>query len=66
MKVNLKFAAYAGKRLFPAGPTDDWPDDTPLPSTAEKIDSIPEPEPEVPDEEPDTLSQLQKKGSPKK
>jgi len=66
MKVDLKFAAYAGKRLFPAGPTDEWPDDIPLPSTAKKIDSIPAPKPAEPDEDPDTLSQLQKKGPPKK
>lgn len=67
MRVLLKNAAYAGKRLFPRGVHDDWPDDIPVPKSAEveeaKIveEAVPEPEPE-----PDTLSELQKKGSPKK
>lgn len=67
MKVRLKFPAYVGKRLIPAGITDEWPEAVPLPSTAEKLkgNEPVEPEPE-PAKEPDTLSELQKKGAPKK
>jgi len=67
MRVLLKFQAYAKKRLFPAGVVEDWPDDVPLPSTAEKLgeDFVPEPETEE-EKEPDTLSELQKKGPVKK
>lgn len=67
MRVRLKFPAYAGKRLFPAGVTDEWPEGVKLPSTAQilKGDEPVEEPPEEP-KEPDTLSELQKKGPVKK
>lgn len=68
MKVRLKFPAYVGKRLFPAGVTDEWPEGVKLPSTAVQLAKdapVEEPEAEA-EKEPDTLSELQKKGPVKK
>lgn len=66
MRVRLKQAAWAGRVFFERGIVD-WPDDVPLPSTAEKVaaDEV-EPAPAEIPAEPDTLSELQKKGPPKK
>lgn len=68
MRARLKFPAYAGKRLFEAGVTDEWPDDVKLPSTAQKLKATEVVEEEVVEEEKelDTLSELQKKGPVKK
>lgn len=68
MRVHLKFPAYAGKVLFPAGVTNDWPDDVKLPSTAKKLKEaeVVEEEEVEEEKEPDTFSELQKKGPVKK
>lgn len=68
MRARLKFPAYAGKRLFPAGITDEWPDDVKLPKTAEELsaDEVVEEEKVEEPKEPDTLSEMQKKGPVKK
>lgn len=68
MRLHLKFAAFAQGQFFPAGLAEDWPDDVEPPSTAKKLskDETPD-EPELDLEpEPTTLSEMQKKGLPKK
>lgn len=56
MLVKLKYSAFAGKGLLFDPGIVEWPDDVPLPSTAEKVTkaqaAAEAPEPEVQQELP--------------